>query len=159
MTWTLLAALPFLGAAAHADLRWRIVPDGAVVGLSLVGLLTADHTGSHALTGLAALGLGVFASSKGLWGWGDAKLLGAAGLTAGPAGTPALILYTCALGGLLAAMLLVARPFVRARLARPPARWPRWLRAELTRLRRAPSVPYALAISCGVVGALLVPLT
>jgi prepilin peptidase CpaA len=159
-SWTAwLSALP-LAAVCAADLRHRIIPDWCVILLALLGLigaLAADQAGNPAALrsalvagGLCAL-LGGGLSVIGLWGWGDAKLLAAAGLLTGLAGMPRLLLGMALAGGGLALLLLLARMLLlRGRLALPQTA-PRWLRAERRRLRLAPSVPYGLAIVAGLI--------
>ena len=160
MPWGLLAALPWLVAIGLADVRWRIVPDGCVLGLSISAAFAAFALGvlpAHMLVGLVALALGVAAAILRLWGWGDAKLVGAAGFAAGSDHIGSFLLFTATSGFLLAAVILAMRPLALARLRRAPPSWPRWAEVELTRLRRAPSVPYALAIAAGLAAALVSP--
>ncbi len=154
----LLAGVPLV-ALCVADLRHRIIPDWCVMALALVGLLQAvgvQQPGDPAAlpSVLAAGGLcalaGAALSAVGLWGWGDAKLLGAAGLITGCAGLPRLMLGMALAGGALALLLLLLRHLVqRGRLALPRSA-PRWLRTERRRLALAPSVPYGLAIVAGL---------
>lgn len=156
-SWLPFACLPFLAAACALDMRRRLIPDWASLGLGVTGLAVAASgggPGAHLAAGAAALALGAFAAWRGLWGWGDAKLVGAAGAVVGPAGLFPLFLFTSISGGALAAVILLARPAALAWAHTPSNRWPRWVRAELIRLRRAPSAPYGLAISAGLVLAL-----
>jgi len=147
-------------AVCLADVRHRIIPDWCVAAIAIAGLfgaLSTEQAGSlvalkSALVagGLCAL-IGGGLSVIGLWGWGDAKLLAAAGLLTGLAGLPRLLVSMALAGGVLALLLLVLRWFVRrGRLAFKPDA-PRWLRAERRRLRLAPSVPYGLAIVAGLI--------
>jgi len=149
-------AAPML-AACISDVRRRIIPDWTVLAIGSVGLASALVLGilpDATLGGLLCLGGGALAARLGAWGWGDAKLLGATGLVTGYSALPALILGTAAAGGMLAAALLLLRAPVQARRLALPDGAPRWLRAEQTRLRRAPSVPYGLAIIAGLLFAL-----
>ncbi len=149
-------AAPML-AACISDVRRRIIPDWTVAAISIVGLAQsmASGTGADAaLGGMLGLSAGALAALFGAWGWGDAKLLGAAGMVTGVSAMPSLILGSAAAGGMLAAALLALRAPVRARRLVLPSGAPRWLRAEQTRLRRAPSVPYGLAIVAGLLFAL-----
>ncbi len=150
-----LAAAP-LAAAAWADLRHRLIPDWTVAALLALGLAAAVLSGAPG-PAVAGATLGAIAGAglalAGVWGWGDAKLLAAAGALAGLAGLPALLLGTSLAGGGLAAILLLLR--APARRWMPSAGAPRWLTAEARRLRRAPSVPYGLAIVAGTLFALL----
>jgi Flp pilus assembly protein protease CpaA len=64
-------------------------------------------------------------------------------------------LGTALSGGLLAILLMALRGPVRRGALALPAGAPRWLKAEQTRLRRHPSVPYAVAITTGLATALV----
>jgi Flp pilus assembly protein protease CpaA len=152
----MLAVLPML-VACLTDVRHRLIPDWTVLALASVGLaqalLLGTVPGALAAGGLCLL-LGAAAARAGLWGWGDAKLIAAAGVLAGLSGLPALLCGTAIAGGFLSALLLLLRGPVRAGAIALPAGAPRWLRAEQTRLRRAPTIPYALAIAAGLAAAL-----
>jgi prepilin peptidase CpaA len=178
MSTLLVAALaPPLLAACLWDVRLRMIPDWSVLGVAAVGVAGTAHSAAlaaadaglspagaalalqaasgPAVAGLACLVIGGLAARFGLWGWGDAKLIAAAGLVAGPGGLLPLLLGTAVAGGSLAALLLLLRGPVRAGHLALPAGAPRWLRVEHTRLRRFPTVPYALAIASGLATALL----
>lgn len=153
----LLAVAPLL-AICLADLRHRLIPDWAVLALAGIGLLVAlgaEQPWPALQSALAAGGIcaviGALLSGAGLWGWGDAKLLAAAGLLTSLSGLAHMILVTALAGGVLALLLLVLRQPVRSGRWRLPATAPRWLRAEQRRLRLAPSVPYGLAIVAGLI--------
>lgn len=160
-----LLLAPPLFAACLWDVRHRLIPDGTVLAVGAIGLgaalVDASLLGSPAAllpilsVGLLCLLLGALAARSAVWGWGDAKLLGAAGLVAGPDGLLHLLLATSVTGGLLALLLLALRVPVRRGVLALPAGAPRWLRAEQTRLRRHPTIPYAVAIASGVATALL----
>jgi prepilin peptidase CpaA len=158
--WTALLAVVPMAAVCLADVRHRIIPDWCVAAIAIAGLfgaLGAAQTGSLAALKSAFVAGGLCAlcggglSVIGLWGWGDAKLLAAAGVLTGLAGVPRLFLGMALAGGGLALLLLVLRWFVRRGhlTLKPDA--PRWLRAERRRLRLAPSVPYGLAIVVGLI--------
>jgi prepilin peptidase CpaA len=140
-------------AACVTDVRRRLIPDLAVAAIALLALAQALASGTLAsalASGAACLLVGSAAARIGFWGWGDAKLIGACGLAVGLSGLPYLLLGTAIAGGVLAALMLLLRaPVVSGRMALP-AGAPRWLRAEQTRLRRAPTIPYALAIATGL---------
>jgi prepilin peptidase CpaA len=160
-----MAAAPPVLAACLWDVRHRIIPDWTVgalaaVGLGLVLLQALGGAGPVALLPILAVGslcllLGALAARGGLWGWGDAKLMGAAGLVAGANGVLALLLGTSLAGGAMALLLLLLRGPVRSGQLALPSGAPRWLRAEQTRLRRQPTIPYAIAIAIGLATALL----
>jgi prepilin peptidase CpaA len=160
LPWTALLAVVPMAVVCLADVRHRIIPDWCVAAIAIAGLfgaLGATQPGSLAALNSALVAGGLCAlfggglSVIGLWGWGDAKLLAAAGMLTGLAGIPRLFLGMALAGGGLALLLLVLRWFVRrGRLALKPDA-PRWLRAERRRLRLAPSVPYGLAIVVGLI--------
>jgi prepilin peptidase CpaA len=156
-----LSLAPPLVAACLWDVRHRLIPDWTVLWVGGVGVAAAlqDFRAADAVGAVAAgaicLLLGVLAVRGGLWGLGDAKLFGACGLVAGVDGLFLLLLGTSLSGGLLALCLVALRGPVRRGLISLPAGAPRWLKAEQTRLRRHPTVPYALAITTGLATALL----
>lgn len=159
---TMAAALPMLAVlpmllACLTDLRHRLIPDWTVVAVAAIGLsnalLAGTVPGALAAGGICLV-LGIAAARGGFWGRGDTKLLAAAGLLGGLSGLPILLVGTALAGGFLSALLLALRGPVRAGAITLPAGAPRWLRAEQTRLRRAPTIPYALAIAAGLAAAL-----
>lgn len=95
------AAAAALVIAAGIDWARRVIPDGcsamvaATAFLSLVALPPAAALG-HLLLAILLLTLGAWAFRGGHLGGGDVKLLSAAGLWAGPAGFPALLLAQAA---------------------------------------------------------------
>lgn len=156
----LLISVPVLTAACIADVRRRIIPDWTVVALAGVGLasaLAAGEVAPVAAAGAACAGVGTGLALLGLWGWGDAKLLGAAGLLVGPAGLLSLANVMVFSGAALALALLLLRGPVQAGRLPLPDGAPRWLVAEHRRLRRAPSLPYGLAIVAGIVAGMIAP--
>ncbi len=148
-------AAPLLAACA-VDVRRRLIPDWTVMAIATAGLVQAVAAGgalaagAALAAGLVCLLVGAAAAALGLWGWGDAKLIGAAGIAAGWSGLLPLFTGTAIAGGVLAALLLALRQPVRGGWLALPAGAPRWLRAEQTRLRRAPTIPYAIAIAAGL---------
>ncbi len=153
--YAMLVSAPML-AACIVDVRRRIIPDTAVIAIAGIGIATASMSGAPAWP-LAAGGIcavvGLIAVYFGTWGWGDAKLLAATGLATPPEALPMLLLSTSLAGGAIAGVLLLLRRPLIAGVVVLPAGAPRWLRAEATRLRRAPSVPYAIAIAVGFAAA------
>jgi prepilin peptidase CpaA len=139
-----------MAAAAFEDFRRLVIPNVLPVVLCL--LWPFHFAAAPSLYGaLAAIGCaaavflgGAVLFARGYLGGGDVKLLSAATLWAGPAGTPSLLLLTAVLGGALALFLLM--PFGRqlmtmARLVlrqSPPAEPDRAL---------AIPVPYGVAIA------------
>ena len=160
-----LALAPPLFAACLWDVRHRLIPDWTVVWVAAAGLAAALALslvqGSVVPLGLALGGglvctaLSLLSARFGLWGLGDAKLFAAAGLVAGLQGLLQMVFATALAGGALALLLLALRGPVRSGLIALPAGAPRWLKAEQTRLRRHPTIPYAVAIATGLATALV----
>ncbi len=102
-----------MAIAAFEDFRRLVIPN--LLPIVLCALWPLYFAASPSLYGaLGALGCGaaVFVAgallfARGYLGGGDVKLLAAAALWAGPAGTPALLILTGVLGGVLALFLLL----------------------------------------------------
>ncbi len=144
----LIAMLVAAIAGAVSDVRSLTIPNAvsaAILGLYLPYALTTHMAAGPAVlaVGVAALvfvaGFGLFAA--GLIGGGDAKLLTAVSLWAGPGHLSLLLLATSLAGGVLALLLLVppiARALRRLRSASP------------TGAAAGPSaMPYGVAITAG----------
>ncbi len=153
-----VAATALLFAAAH-DVAVRTVPNrvSLIVAVAGLGLQILDHQLVAALFG----GLLVFAGTWQCWrrGWiggGDVKLLSACALLVPPALVPELLLSTAIAGGVLALAYLATARLLPAPLqpgdtaTRSDRLIGRIWRAELRRIRRRLSLPYACAISAGV---------
>jgi prepilin peptidase CpaA len=138
-----------MAAAAFEDFRRLVIPN--LLPILLVALWPVYFAASPSFYGaLAAIGcaavvflVGAVLFARGWLGGGDVKLLAAATLWAGPAGTPTLLMLTGALGGVLALFLLM--PFgtqiaagARAMLGQPPLQAARGF---------ATPVPYGIAIA------------
>ena len=131
-------------AAAVEDIRRLVIPNAIVTGLcvlwplQLASASTISLNGSigAALCAAAVFAAGALLFSRGLMGGGDVKLLAAAALWAGPATTPALLVVTAVLGGILAVALL--SPLVLRAVFAPAAAG--------AALKRMP-VPYGVAIA------------
>ena len=100
--------------AAVEDLRRLVIPNVVVLALCVLWPLQLAAAPTISLTGSAVAAFcaaAVFAAgallfARGLMGGGDVKLLTAATLWAGPGLTPALLIVTAVLGGLLTLVLL-----------------------------------------------------
>ena len=147
-------------AAAFEDLRRLTIPNTMTLAMCLLWPL--HLFGEPSLYGaLGALGcalavflVGALCFSRGYLGGGDVKLLAAATLWAGPTGTPALLLITGLLGGLLAAFLIMPPGAYIAELARvklgpanPPA----------TASGLATPIPYGIAIASAAIIVIFLP--
>jgi len=135
--------------AAFEDLRRFIIPNALT--LSVCALWPLYFAASPSLYGgLGALGcaLAVFLAgalcfARGWLGGGDVKLLAAAALWAGPAGTPSLLVLTGVLGGMLALFMMMPpgahfAALARAKLGSDP---------EPIQSGLAAPIPYGIAIA------------
>ena len=103
-----------MAVAAFEDLRRLVIPNRLTLALCVLWpfyLAIAPNLGLAA--GVLAAGcaaavfvVGALLFARGLIGGGDVKLLAVATLWAGPAATPALLVWTGLLGGLLSLALL-----------------------------------------------------
>jgi prepilin peptidase CpaA len=147
-------------AALH-DLAARTVPNwlsGAVLALG-VALRLLDHDLPAGLAVAAGTFAVLFAAwTAGLVGGGDVKLWAATGLLIPPLPRQELnfFLDVVVLGGVLAAIYLALRLFVRRPRGGPPRTAPRAVtlaervvRAESWRISRGAPLPYACAIAVG----------
>jgi prepilin peptidase CpaA len=138
-----------MAAAAVEDFRRLVIPN--LLPILLCALWPVYFAAAPSLYGaLAAIGcalavfiVGAVLFARGYLGGGDVKLLSAATLWAGPAGTPALLMLTGVLGGALALFLLM--PFgmhiaaaARGMLGQPPI---------VTERGLGMPVPYGVAIA------------
>jgi len=149
--FALAAFAAVMAAAAFEDFRRLVIPNllpivlcalwpvyfYLVAGLAWYAALVAIGCAAAVFIGGAVL------FAFGYLGGGDVKLLGAAALWAGPAGTPTLLVLTAVLGGVLALFLLI--PFggrlvaaARRTLGQPSIQPDRGL---------ATPVPYGIAIA------------
>jgi prepilin peptidase CpaA len=130
--------------AAIEDLRRLVIPNPVVLALCVLWplqlasapVVSAAAAGGAALCAAAVFAGGALLFSRGLIGGGDVKLLAAAALWAGPSSTPALLIATAVLGGLLT-LALLSPLALRAVFA--PA-------AAVDAAKRMP-VPYGVAIA------------
>jgi prepilin peptidase CpaA len=139
-----------MAAAAIEDFRRLVIPNLLPIVLVALWPVYFAAVAPSLYGALAAIGcaLAVFIAgavlfARGYLGGGDVKLLSAATLWAGPAGTPELLMLTGVLGGALALFLLM--PFgmqiaaaARGMLGQPPLAVKRGL---------AMPVPYGVAIA------------
>ena len=108
---TIFAAV--MAIAAFEDFRRLVIPN--LLPIVLCALWPVYFAAAPSLYGaFAAIGcaaavfiVGAVLFACGQLGGGDVKLLGAAALWAGPAGTPALLMLTAIIGGALALFMLL----------------------------------------------------
>jgi prepilin peptidase CpaA len=148
-TQAALAVFPVLMiAAALCDIATMTIPNRislllvpAFFAAALLARLSPEAIAWHAGVGVAALIVMAGCFAMGWLGGGDAKLLAAASLWAGPTAALSLVVATAVAGGVLALALLLARetPWLYGR-------GPAWLRRLL-----APkgAIPYGVAIAAG----------
>ncbi|WP_404378688.1 prepilin peptidase [Caenispirillum salinarum] len=128
-----------------------------IVGAFAVWLLTGapsselalERLTGHLLTGGAVLIGGILLFAAGAFGGGDAKMLAAVALWAGPQWVGLLLLFTALYGGFLCLALLMARAAARRADSVPPLLEP--LLSGETR------VPYGIAIAAGTLTLFFVP--
>lgn len=133
-----------MAAAAFEDLRRLVIPNTYVLGLGVLWPLhlvtgpaiSLSGSAGAVLCAAAVFSAGALLFSRGLMGGGDVKLLSAATLWAGPALTPALLIGTAFLGGLLTLALL--SPLALRAVFAP---------AEVASAVRRMPVPYGVAIA------------
>jgi prepilin peptidase CpaA len=134
--------------AALCDIATMTIPNRislvlvpAFFAAALLARLSPEAMAWHAGVGVAALIVMAGCFAMGWVGGGDAKLLAAASLWAGPGATFSLVAATAVAGGALALGLLLARelPWLYGR-------GPQWLRRLLT---RNGAIPYGVAIAAG----------
>jgi prepilin peptidase CpaA len=141
-----------LCAAAVSDVRTMTIPNrlslllvGAFAPLFMASGGDLAGLGAHAITALVVFTVCLGLFQAGWFGGGDAKLLPALALWAGPDAVAHLILGAALAGGLVAAVL----PLVR-RMA-PDGAHDQW---GLASLHPEEGVPYAIALAAGGVFAL-----
>jgi prepilin peptidase CpaA len=133
-----------MAAAAVEDLRRLVIPNALVLALGVLWPLHLATAPAISLAGCAGaalcaasvFGAGALLFSRGLIGGGDVKLLAPATLWAGPSLTPALLIVTAFLGGLLT--LAVLSPLVLRAVFAP---------AEFVGAVRRMPLPYGVAIA------------
>ena len=146
--------------AAFEDLRRLVIPNALTLSLCALWPLYMVAAAPTLFGALGALGcaLAVFLAgavcfSRGYLGGGDVKLLAAATLWAGPGGTPALLVLTGVLGGMLALFLLMPSgthiaTFARAKLGPADAD---------AKYGATTPVPYGIAIAAAAMIVVFVP--
>jgi prepilin peptidase CpaA len=147
------AAASLMFAVAH-DVAVRTVPNrvSLIVVLAGLGINTLDGQLGPALFGAALVFAGFWYCWRSGWiGGGDVKLLSACALLVPPGSVLELLLTTAIAGaGLALLYLALGRLLPDGATPRPTGLLSRVWRAERRRIRRRLSLPYACAISAGV---------
>lgn len=159
--------LTLLAVIAWFDVRERRVPNLLVVAIVALYALAAASSAlaptplADLAVAAAFLGVGVALWMPGWLGGGDAKLLAALGLWAGPAHALDLAFAITVAGGLFAAVLLLVDRVVRWRCALPvptpiagAAERPSGNGETAPAVAARPTLPYAVAIATGAMVAL-----
>jgi prepilin peptidase CpaA len=134
--------------AACSDMARYIIPNWVSIALAAIFPVAAlasgmplPEIGMHLLFGAAVLAVGFFLFAANIFGGGDAKLLAAATVWTGfPAFVP-FIFWTAAAGGVMAAVLLAMRQFVKQTETNPPF--------VNHLLQKQNGIPYGVAIMAG----------
>jgi prepilin peptidase CpaA len=158
--WAITALL--LLVAVRTDFRARIIPNRVVALIAanglLLGLLSRPELIWISLLAslMLLIGLG-FIAHLDLIGGGDAKLISAVTLLVPPESIASLLLAIALAGGIVSGAYLAvfyALPRARNKKKKMATRWfgrfPQWLQRERTRILKATSVPYSVAVLGGV---------
>lgn len=156
-----VATLSLFLWAAWSDLAVRLIPDGACLGVALVGAAHRAFAGWQPLALSCGVAFVLFIClvvlhARGMLGGGDVKLIAAAALGFSPLGALRFLGVTAMVGGALALLHVVLRRLLRhgarpgrRRASRRDGLWRRVLVAEMWRLGRGGPLPYGVAIAGG----------
>ncbi len=141
-------ALGLCAYAALNDVATLTIPNWLNLSLVILGIAALfvagpgfEATMLHLTVALLAFLVSFALFVLGVWGGGDAKMVPAVLLWIGPAGVLPFLQWMVIAGGLLAAVLIVARRTL------PAARHPRLLAMSL---QPGAGAPYGVAIAAGV---------
>ena len=147
-----------LGFAAWRDVATRIIPDSISVALIFVGAVVRIGQGWDCILTSLLMSVAIFVAllplcSRGLLGGADLKLLTALAVGLSPQASLHLLLCVTTLGGLLAAIYLIAAKLQPRRLGssspKSKSRLGRIATIESWRIRRRAPLPYGIAIAIG----------
>src|SRR5262249_5512954 len=164
MTPTSIIVLAVAVAACATDLRSRRIPNMLTFGAAAAAFVFALCTGGWSALAFSCLGWIVGASvfllpfSLGGLGAGDVKLLAALGAWLGPHDAIWLALYTGVVGAIAAAIVALAKGYLKQALANVWLLWSHWQVAGLHKLDEislegsdSPRLAYAVPIFAGLV--------
>lgn len=134
--------------AACSDMARYIIPNWVSIALAAIFPVAAlasgmalPEIGMHLLFGAAVLAVGFFLFAANIFGGGDAKLLAAATVWTGFTAFVPFIFWTAAAGGVMAAVLLAMRQFVKQAETNPSF--------VNHLLQKQNGIPYGVAIMAG----------
>ncbi len=134
--------------AACSDMARYIIPNWVSIALAAIFPVAAlasgmalPEIGMHLLFGAAVLAVGFFLFAANIFGGGDAKLLAAATVWTGFSAFVPFIFWTAAAGGVMAAVLLAMRQFVKQTETNPSF--------VNHLLQKQNGIPYGVAIMAG----------
>jgi prepilin peptidase CpaA len=167
-SWLIIATQSaLLLSAAWTDVASRLVSDRVCVAMAIVGgvlqllLVGPLQLGESIVIALILFGALLFLHGRGMLGGGDVKLLTAVAIGLSPLGILRLLAVTALAGGVLAfahlAMRRLPRPHPAFSHHRNGYGWQlrRIYVVERWRILRHAPLPYALAIACGGIWAVL----
>ena len=155
---TVLAIL--LGFAAWRDVATRTIPDGISIALFAMGFAVRLSQGWDFLITSLLMSIAIFLfllplCSRGLLGGADLKLLAALAVGLSPQSSLHLLVVVTTIGGLLAAVYLLAAKLTKSgdaaqsRSTKAKSGLGRIATIEFWRIRRRASLPYGIAIAIG----------
>jgi len=145
-----MAFVTLLSIAAYTDLRYRVIPNEACLGILWLGLVFNGYSDGTAGVASSIVGtllcLGIFLPgyATGRMGAGDVKLMAACGCFLGPIAAVNAIVFALLVGGVLAICAIAGRSmtYYEPRLY---AFFPRTIVERSFKVE----LPYAIAISIG----------
>lgn len=154
------AITALLGFAAWRDVAIRTIPDSVSIALLAAGVVMRGSQGWSYLTISLLMSAAMFLlllplCSRGLLGGADLKLLSALAVGLSPQSSVSLLLAVTTIGGLLAAVYLLAAKrsgsmaTMRSPSTRVNSRLARVITIESWRIRRRAPLPYGIAIAIG----------
>jgi prepilin peptidase CpaA len=163
ISWALIATLQvmLLLSAAFDDVAKRLIPNGICLTIALTSLIGRLLVGPQQLAISLALAIVLFIillllHSRHILGGGDVKLLTALAIGLSPFGVVKLFAVTALAGGVVALSHLAMRCLPRPRLTSARSASLRRIYAvERWRIMHRAPLPYAVAIACGGIWAVL----
>ena len=163
ISWALIATLQvmLLLSAAFDDVAKRLIPNGICLTIALTSLIGRLLVGPQQLAISLALAIVLFIillllHSRHILGGGDVKLLTALAIGLSPFGVVKLFAVTALAGAVVALSHLAMRCLPRPRLTSSRSASLRRIYAvERWRIMRRAPLPYAVAIACGGISAVL----